>query len=196
MAATHSGPAHAYSQEEIDTCLQALVAWSGNTSAAVRYLESIAEDGQRVPTPITLLNWSRTKHWERYEQIREQWGGLREKSISNDMRDAAQEAVDAQRLAVEKAKERLEANRDDDPARSAANLARVAQSNVDKLLSLTGRPSQITESRNVNEILRSLVAKGVLSLPEAPDEVDGTVELESGADPDNPSTMRGTSSTP
>lgn len=179
MATTHSGPAAPFSQEDIDWCLQALVAWAGNANAAVKWLEAHAE-GRRVPAALTLTSWSRTKHWERYEQIREQFGGLREKTISNDMRDAAQEAVETQRLAVEKARERLEAGRDDDPARSAASLAKVAQSNIDKLLSLTGRPTQITESRNVNEILRSLVAKGVLSLP---DEVvtDAQVELDSGS---------------
>lgn len=176
MAATHSGPAHAYSQQEIDRALTALVAWSGNCAAAVRHLESIAEPGQRVPHQMTLLEWSRTTHWERYEQIREQWASKVEQTVANDMRDAAREAIEVQRLAVEKARERLERDRDDDPARSAANLARVAQSNTDKLLSLTGRPTQITETRNVNEILRSLVAKGVLQLPEEPKQIEGTVE--------------------
>jgi hypothetical protein len=178
MAATNSGPAHAYSQDEVDRCLQAMVAWAGNSAAAVRWLQANSPEGQRVPNHVTLLEWTRTKYWERYEQIREQMGVLKEKTISNDMRDAVQEAIDAQRLAVTRAKERLEKDRDPEPAKSAAALARVAQANTDKLLSLTGRPSQITESRNAEEILRSLVAKGVLTLPDAPAEV--TAESEDG----------------
>src|SRR6185312_12479146 len=163
-----------YSQDDIDWCLQALVAWSGNAYAAHKWLEENAE-GRRVPNINTLRSWGRTKHWERYEQIREQWGGLRERSIANDMRDVAAAAVDAQMLAVERAKERLEADRDSEPARTAAALAKVGQVSVDKLLSLTGRPTTITENRNVNEILRSLVAKGVLALPDEPAQIEGSV---------------------
>jgi hypothetical protein len=177
MAATRSGPAAPFSQEDIDWCLQALVAWAGNANAARNWLDAHAE-GRRVPTPATLTSWSRTHHWERYEQIREQMSGLREQTIANDMRDAAQEAIEVQRLAVERARERLEQNRDDDPARSAASLAKVGQSNIDKLLSLTGRPTTITETRNVNEILRSLVAKGVLALPDDPIQIEAEAEAE------------------
>lgn len=176
MAATHSGPAAAFSQEEIDRCLTALVAWSGNAAAAVRFLHSEATEDQRVPTGSTLIEWSRTIHWERYEQIRDTWAGKVEQTVVNDMRDAAREAIEVQRIAVGKAKERLEANKDDDPGRTAANLARTASANTDKLLSLSGRPTQITESRNVGEILRSLVAKGVLTLPDEPAQIEATAD--------------------
>ena len=121
------------------------------------------------------MNWSRTTHWERYcEQLRETWQGKVEQTLANDMRDAARESLDVQRLAVQRARERLDSGRDDDPAKSAASLARVAQSNTDKLLSLTGRPTQIVENRNINEILRSLVAKGVLNVADDPAQIEGT----------------------
>lgn len=175
MATTHTGPAAPYSQADIDWCLQALVAWAGNSGAAHRWLEANA-DGRRVPSITTLINWRKTLHWERYEQLREQYGALRERAIANDMRDVAQDAVEVQRLAVERARERLEANRDPEPAKTAAALAKVGQSNVDKMLNLTGRPQQITESRNVNEILRSLVAKGVLALPDEPAQIEGSID--------------------
>src|SRR5581483_2942115 len=178
MATPHSGPSKPFTQEEVDRGLTALIAWAGNAKAALRHLEATSTEDQRIPSYHTLCEWARTKHWERYEQLRETWAGKVEQTVANDMRDAAREAVEVQRLAVEKARERLEAGRDDDPARSAASLARVAQSNTDKLLSLTGRPTQITENRNVNEILRSLVAKGVLALPEEPAQIEASVEDE------------------
>lgn len=184
MAATHSGPAAPFSQEEIDQALTAMVAYAGKAHTAVKYLATNGNPDLRVPTGVTLLDWSRTTHWERYEQIRETWAAKVELTVANDMRDAAREAIEVQRIAVEKTRERLEAGRDDDPARSAANLARVASTNTDKLLSLTGRPSQITESRNVNEILRSLVAKGVLSLPDAPEQIEASVEDDSSSPSD------------
>ena len=173
MAAPHSGPGEPYSQADIDWCLQAMVAWAGNAYAAHKWLEANA-DGRRVPNMNTIRDWARTKHWERYEQLREQWGQLRERTIANEMRDVALESVEAQKLAVSRAVERLEKDRDPEPARTAAALAKVGQTNVDKMLSLTGRPTQITESRNVNEILRSLVAKGVLALPEEPAQIEGS----------------------
>ncbi len=181
MATTHSGPAAPFNQEEIDQALTAMVAYAGKAHTACKYLEANGAPNLRVPTGATLMEWSRTTHWERYEQLREQWASKVEQSVSNDLRDGLRDAVEVQRIAVEKARERLEAGRDDDPARSAANLARVAATNADKLLSLTGRPSQITESRNVNEILRSLVAKGVLALPDEPAQIEGTVEGETQA---------------
>jgi hypothetical protein len=173
VAATNTGPSAPYSQEDIDRVLTAVIAWSGNVAAALRYIKA---EGYRTPEGNTVMKWMRTVHWERYEQLRDQWSQKVETTVANDMRDAAREALDVQRLAVEKARERLEAGRDDDPAKSAASLARVAQSNTDKLLSLTGRPTQITESRNAEEILRSLVARGVLQLPDEP------VALEAGSD--------------
>jgi hypothetical protein len=161
-----------YTQQEIDDALAAMVAYAGNAYGAHHYLLS---QGKRAPHMGTLRHWVRTKHWEQYERLREQWAAKVEQTVANDMRDAAREAIEVQRIAVEKAKERLEANRDDDPGRTAANLSRVASGNTDKLLSLTGRPSQITESRNVNEILRSLVAKGVLALPdELPEQIEAS----------------------
>lgn len=164
-----------YTDQEVDWALSALVAYSGNGEAAVKYLAGVAGD-RRVPPAAELEEWARTEHWERYEKAREQWSGLKEKALAGDMRDAAVEAVKAQRLAVAKAVEKLEKDEDPFPASSAAALARVAQSNTDKLLALTGRPSQITENRSAAESVRALAALGVLKLPET---VDGTVEDES-----------------
>jgi hypothetical protein len=95
MATTRTGPAAPFSQEDIDRALQALVAWAGNSEAAVRWLKENSSEDQRVPHSSTLTDWSRTTHWERYEQIREQWSVQREKTMANDQRDLAQEAIDA-----------------------------------------------------------------------------------------------------
>jgi hypothetical protein len=175
MATTHSGPAAPFTQAEIDKCLTAMIAYAGSATNAIRYLQH-NEPEVRCPTPGTLINWSRTTHWERYEQLRETWAAKVEQTVANDMRDAAREAIDVERLAVQRARERLEAGRDDDPAKSAASLARVAQSNVDKLLSLTGRPSQITENRTVSELLRSLVASGALHLADEPEQLEAPAD--------------------
>ena len=173
MATTRSGPAAPFTQAEIDKCFTAMIAHAGSPTGAIRYLQH-EEPEARVPSPGTLMNWARGVHWERYEHLRETWAAKVEQAVANDMRDAAREAVDVQRLAVQRARERLEAGRDDDPAKSAASLARVAQSNTDKLLTLTGRPSQIVDNRDTEQILRSLVAKGILKIADDPAQIEGT----------------------
>ena len=81
-------------------------------------------------------------------------------------------------LAVAQAKQRLEDGVDPDPARTAANLASMAQRLTDKRLALQGRPQRILETRNETEILRSLLAKGVLKMPDLPDLPDEPKQIE------------------
>jgi uncharacterized protein YeaC (DUF1315 family) len=152
----------AYTEEQTQTALMALIAWAGNAAAASRYLKS--DKGIEI-NPATLSNWKQT-HAIRYDELREKYSAQLEESLAHEFREVAMQAVQLERLAMERATEALEKNQDKDPSRSAANAARVAQSSTDKLLSLTGRPTQITESRNIGEILRSLAAKGILQIPE------------------------------
>lgn len=161
------GKHNPFTAEEIETCLFALVAWAGNSKAAADYLKS--EKGINISQP-TLHSWKSGRHSIRYDEIREKHSQEMEARLAHEMRDVAMLATDAARTAVTIAKANLESGSEKDPARASANLIRVAQSSTDKLLSLTGRPSQITESRNVGEILRSLAAKGVIQIPEASSE--------------------------
>lgn len=148
----------------------AMIAWAGNASAASRMLKS---EGLEVG-PQTLRSWKMT-HAIRYDELREKHSASMEANLAHEMRDVAALATQATRLAIQKATDKLEENREDDPARAAANLARVSQSATDKLMTLTSRPVQITETRNVGEILRSLAAKGVIQIP---------VEAESTSEPE------------
>lgn len=165
-----SNPAR--SEEEITTILMALVAWAGQVTPASKYLQ--AEFGIGI-NPRTLQDW-KLRYAARYDEMREKYAADKEQQLVHNLRDLAGAASDAAMLGVEKAKERLEAGRDDSPAQSAASLAKVAQTSTDKLLTLTNRPTTISETRNVQEILRSLVAKGVLSLPEEPVQIEGSVD--------------------
>lgn len=140
----------------------AMISWAGNASAASRYL---AREGPCPINPSTLNHW-KILYAARYDELREKYSEQMETQLANEMREIARMAVEVERLALEKAQQLLLSGDDRDPSRSAANAARVAQSSTDKLLSLTGRPSQITETRGIQEILRSLAAKGILKLPE------------------------------
>ena len=83
------------------------------------------------------------------------------------MLDAARRATEGALLATDVAVKRLKAGKDEDPARTAANLSRVAQSATDKRLALQGRSTAPTDVRDAMEILRGLVAMGVLQAPSA-----------------------------
>jgi len=164
-----------YTPEEIDTCLEALIAHAGNATAACEYLELT---GNRTPHFGTLHRWANTSHFERYEQLREQYAPQREGQLANHYLDASIVAAEASMLAVAQAKQRLEDGVDPDPARTAANLASMAQRLTDKRLALQGRPQRILETRNETEILRSLLAKGVLKMPDLPDLPDEPKQIE------------------
>lgn len=161
-----SNPAR--TEEEVNTILVALAAWGGQINPASKYLK--AEKGIAI-SPATLKDW-KTRYGERYDRLREQNSASAEGTLAHEMREVALLAVGAERLAVEKTVERLESGEETDTARAAANLSRVAQSSVDKLMSLTGRPTQITETRDAFEIMRKLVQMGVLQAPDEPTQIE------------------------
>ena len=156
-----------FSEAEVTECLMSVIAWAGNHAAAHRQLTA---EGKRVPSASTLTNWTRETHAGRYNELREKYAQQLESQLAHEYRDVARLAVDVQRKGLEKAMEALEGNRDRDPSRTAANSATVADKMTGKLLALTGRPTSIREDRNLNEILRSLAAKGVIDIPKDGDE--------------------------
>ena len=153
----------ARTEDEITAGLMAMVAWGGNASAASRSLK--AEKGIEIASS-TLLNWAKETHAARYDELREKYHEQLEAQLVHEFRDVARHAVEVQRLALSRALERLEGEKDQDPGRTAANAAAVAKAMTDKMLSLSGRPTSIREDRNVDEIVRNLMARGVLTLPE------------------------------
>ena len=150
-------------EARVTEALIAVIAWAGNIAAAHRALKA---EGKNPPSYTTLTAWVRETHVDRYNELREKYAERLEQQLIHEYRDVARFSVEVQRLGLEKAQQRLLSGDDTDPSRTAANAARVAQSMTDKMLSLSGRPTSIREDRNLEEILRSLVAKGVVHLPE------------------------------
>ena len=147
-------PKRFYSDDEIAAGLLAMIAWAGNATKAAEYLE---EEKDILIPKGTLSRW-KIVHAARYDELRDKYAGEMEERLAHNMRDAAALAIEGTREAVDLARERLASRKDEDPARTAANLSRVAQSSTDKLLALTGRPSRIVETRGAEEVIRSLVA--------------------------------------
>lgn len=132
------------------------VATYPDLKAAKAYME---EQGY-MTTTSELEQWRRNKGDE-LEKIREEIAPRLEASLANDMLDVARMAVEAQRIAIERTQERLEKNQVMDPSTVARNLSQLMAQNVEKRLSLQGRPTQITETRNLDEMIRKLESMGV-----------------------------------
>jgi hypothetical protein len=155
-----------YTEEDVSRALYALIAFGGNPAPAARALESAFD--LKIPTS-TLRSWREGKHANRYAQLQAEHANDIEEALVRDTRDIARAASAMTREAIERTAElmadpRLRAT---EAAQIAASMAKVQQSNIDKLLALTGRPQAITEHRSAQDIIRALQAKGVIEIESA-----------------------------
>lgn len=163
-----------YTEDHITKGLNALLAFGGSPAAASKALKQAF--ALAIPAK-TLQTWRDSTHADRYAALQAEFGPEIEQAIVRDTRDLARAATTVERLAIEQAYEALESGavRPEVAAQIALNMSKVKQSNLDKLLALTGRPQQITEHRSAAEIIRALRAKGVVEVAEleAGDDTEG-----------------------
>lgn len=150
-----------YDEAEITRALNALIAFGGSPAAASRALDEAF--GLKVTTDL-LRTWRDSTHAEQYAELQATHGHAIEEAVVRDTRDLARAAANVERMAIEKAMEGVESGqvRTVELAQIALNMSKVKQSNIDKLMTLTGRPQNITEHRSAAEIIRALEAKGVI----------------------------------
>ena len=143
-----------FSAEDRTRALVLLAARAGNCSQACRELEA---DGLMVPVD-TLRSW---KKGDEYERIRHEYGHKLEDYVIAEIRERMVEQSDLERLALEKTREALENDDVRDPARVMRDIAHAKSQNIDKLRVMTGRPTDITENRSLDELVKALAALGV-----------------------------------
>jgi hypothetical protein len=165
--------AHPYTEREVRQILTCVVAWSGNVKAAVAQLQKDS-DLKTVPREGTVVGWIRGKHVDLYNSIREQSLEQMERDLADRYRGVAAQAIEATELGVQVASEQLRAREDRDPARSAANLATVADRTLRNYSLLEGKPTVIRETRGLPEAMRALIDMGVL-IPHAQPEIPEAV---------------------
>ncbi|HTA98678.1 MAG TPA: hypothetical protein VK730_13680 [Solirubrobacteraceae bacterium] len=107
-------------------------------------------------TESKLKVWRDTMYADRVRKRREQIAPLIEEKLASDLLGNATLASDVTALAIQKTREMLEDGKIADPSRVARDLSQVGTQAVDKRLALQGRPTQITEHRDVSEIIRAL----------------------------------------
>jgi hypothetical protein len=121
-------------------------------------------------TPGVLRAMCTGPYAERFEKRRLELAPAVEAKLANDLLDNARRAQLGMKLAVKRTYEKLKRGEIDDPARAARDLSQVATQSIDKRLAILGRPTVITEHRDVAEIIRALEGLKVAQI------IDGTAE--------------------
>jgi hypothetical protein len=143
-----------YTAEERTRALVCLASRAGNAAKTVRDLK---EQGLDIPES-TLRSWRDT---DEYETIRSKYGHKLEDFMVNELRERMVEQAEVERLALEKTRAALEAGDIKDPARTMRDIAHAKSQNIDKLRVMTGRPTDITEHRSLDELVKALAALGI-----------------------------------
>lgn len=159
----------AYAEEEVIAGMLAVIAHTSYPDA-VRALNA---DGREI-SEETLRRWCKETKTVQFEKLREEWGGKIEAQLANNFLDNARFAAQVERQALEAVKKSLDNNTAREPAKIARDLSQVKSQSVDKRLALQGRPTQITERRDLNEIVRALVGMKVAVIEEAEAVPDAT----------------------
>lgn len=141
-----------YSPEEITHGLTCLATNGGN---AVQAAEQLAQLGLDIPSR-TLYYWRSELHPDRYRDICEEIAPQIEQRVVHLQRELAVRATNAALQAVDLEHKRIALGEVKDAAASARNLSTVAGISVDKILSLTGRPTSITEHRTPEQAMKRL----------------------------------------
>jgi hypothetical protein len=89
-------------------------------------------------------------------ETREQLLPALEKQHTLDLLDSSIRTTTIVNMALQRTEERLIANTIADPSKVARDIQQVHAQMTDKRLALEGRPTSITETRNLDEVVRAL----------------------------------------
>jgi len=156
----------------------------GNARRASRELE---EKGLKIPR-TTLQKWSQSQHVERYTELRREVMPRIHDRMARESEDLAIEYGEAERKTLERYLQVVPELKPAEAAGAARNMATSRGIATDKALLLRGRPSEITEHRNVGEIIRALKAKGATVTLPTGGVLEGSAEEVADDDPLPPAT--------
>lgn len=145
--------------EEAEQCMRTLAALHGDAYQAAKVLH---DSSQAFVTPVQLEAWRKGEYRGIYERFQEEMAQGLEEALVREHREMAARATQLERRLLDKIERDLDSKDIADPSRALTAVTKTKQVSVDKLLSLTGRPTTITESRNAAEIVKQLEALRVL----------------------------------
>ena len=146
-----------WNSQERDQALLALIACGGHAERAAEQLKA-----QGLPIPRRTLSDWRHRYADRLRELHDRHAPAIEAELVRRAREVALQAFAAAAQAVEHAEADLEAGRVKDTAGAARNLATTGAIAADKLMALTGRPTQVIEHREPSQIIASLRRKGIV----------------------------------
>lgn len=131
----------------------------------------------KCPMPKTLEGW---KHDQDYAEIEAELAPAVAERIAAQAEAIALRIEEAERLAIDKVRERLEQNLDEQPSATLRNLSTSKALQIDKLSSpLRGRPTVIHGASDITEILAALQNRlGIV--PSTAEEIPEAQMLPSG----------------
>lgn len=144
-----------HSEETVVSGLMAIVAHPGNMAEAARVAGV---------SPETLKKWADDRG-EQLRELKDKYADELEANLIERTRAVAYAAAEAEQMAIQQTLVKLQNGTISDPHRAARDMADVRSKATDKLLSLTGRPTKITEHRDVGDIMRKLQRLGVVEQP-------------------------------
>lgn len=138
----------------LDRVLLTLIYCGGSHIRAARMLRQSDEHPLRITHPQ--LARIHHDHEERFAQLHDRYAREIEAYAIRELRMAAIGAFATSMEAVEQAREQLADGEVKDPGKLARDMAVTGGVLIDKMLVLDGRPNQIQEKRNVDEILSDI----------------------------------------
>lgn len=170
-----------WTPDQIVAGLTALALNGGNASRAAEQLQAA---GLEI-SHDTLTRFKNSRFPRRYRDACDRLAPQVENVVVNYHRELAVQAAHAAQRAVALETERLAAGEVKDAAKSAQNLATTAGIAVDKVLSLTGRPTSITEHRTPEQAFKRLqsLVPGLVFEGSAEEMPEGLNATDTGAQP-------------
>lgn len=141
-----------FSPQQVDAGLLALVQ-AGSAERASVLLEET--QGYRI-APSTLNLWRSKMHRDRFFEIAREHAPEQEEQLIHAKRALLARLEEGKALGIEKAIEQLESGEAKDPSAIARNLAVVGGIDTRDYLLLTGRPTEVVEHHNADDLLRKI----------------------------------------
>lgn len=158
-------------ERETYVAMRTLAALSGDAQTASHYLLDVEH---LVFEPEELLVMRKGEHRQLYDRLSDELAPAIEEQLVREMRELAGRALQLEARLLSSIEKQVNDRQIADPARALTAVTKTKQTAVDKLLALTGRPTQITETRDASQIVKKLEALRVLvPLEASAEEVDG-----------------------
>lgn len=145
---------------DVATGLRALALYGGNAQKASKALTA---EGRPIPAK-TLTNWRNGKYAVQYEDLVHDMRQAIGQKVSDDAMEVAAAASEVEAKLIAETQAQLHDIPAKDLAKAALNMSQIKRTNIESARLLRNEPTQITETRNVDESLEELRALGVIDV--------------------------------